>query len=58
MKKIKEYTQEQRDMAEFACRVCRAMYKDRTGVKGDCSCRPIGYYCPYIEEILEKETEK
>lgn len=61
MRKIIDYNEEQRDKAEFACLVCRAMYKDRTGAPGNnltCSCRPLGYYCTYIDNIFEKEMEK
>lgn len=54
--KLDEIPIELKDKAEFACKVCRVIYRAETGKRDNCSCRSVlKEYCPYIDEVLKNE---
>lgn len=54
--KFDEIPEEFKEKAEFACKVCRALFNSTHSNKADCSCRSVlKEYCPYIDEVISKE---
>lgn len=58
--KLDEIPVEYKDRVEFACMVCRADHKSKTGSKNNCAWRDIGNgVCFEVERVIEQmEAEK
>lgn len=57
--KLDEIPIEYQDRVEFACMVCRADHKSRTGSKNNCAWRGIGKeVCFDIERVIAQCEEK